>query len=208
MGDDMVTLELQGVAKAYGRRVLFRNVSLKLHAGRCLVVTGRNGAGKTTLLRIIAGLARPSRGEVCLSDERGPMDRARMRQSLGMVAPDLMLYDELTAAENLAFFARLRGLSADEGRQEKLLERVGLGGRGSDAVGTFSSGMKQRLRYAYALQHSPPILLLDEPTSNLDAAGEEMVTEVVAQQKAQGLLVIATNNAEEVRHGDEVLHLG
>ncbi|MGQ9526132.1 MAG: ABC transporter ATP-binding protein [Armatimonadota bacterium] len=208
MGFGMVTVELRRLSKAFGSRVLFKDVDMKLHSGECLVVTGRNGSGKTTLLRIIAGLARPSRGQVLVADEAGPMDPFRLRRHLGLVAPDLVLYDELTALENLVFFARLRGISPDRARAEALLEFVGLHRRGNELVGTFSSGMKQRLKYAYALQHSPSVLLLDEPTTNLDDDGVEMVRRVVLMQKERGVLILATNSIEEAAYGDKVLRLG
>lgn len=208
MGFGMVTVELRGLSKAFDSRVLFRDVDLKLHSGQCLVVTGRNGSGKTTLLRIIAGLARPSRGQVVVTDEAGAMDASRLRRHLGLVAPDLVLYDELTALENLSFFARIRGIPSNRDRVQALLEYVGLQGRGGELVGTFSSGMKQRLKYAYALQHSPSVLLLDEPTSNLDEDGVEMARRVILSQKERGVLVLATNNVEETVYGDQVLRLG
>ena len=208
MGIGMVTVELKGLSKAFGSRVLFRDVELKLHSGQCLVVTGRNGSGKTTLLRIIAGLARPSRGQVVITDGAGAMDPSRLRKHLGLVAPDLVLYDELTALENLFFFARIRGIPPDQDRSQALLEYVGLQGRGGELVGTFSSGMKQRLKYAYAIQHSPSVLLLDEPTTNLDDDGVEMARRVITAQRERGVLVLATNNAEETAYGDQVLRLG
>lgn len=208
MAFGMVTVELRGLSKAFDSRVLFRDVDLKLHSGQCLVVTGRNGSGKTTLLRIIAGLARPSRGQVVVTDEAGAMDASRLKRHLGLVAPDLVLYDELTALENLSFFARIRGIPPDRDRAQALLEYVGLQGRGGELVGTFSSGMKQRLKYAYALQHSPSVLLLDEPTSNLDEDGVEMARRVILSQKQRGVLVLATNNFEETVYGDQVLRLG
>ncbi|MGC8833736.1 MAG: heme ABC exporter ATP-binding protein CcmA [Armatimonadota bacterium] len=204
----MVTLEIQGISKAFGDRVLFKDLNLRIESGQCLVVTGRNGSGKTTLLRIIAGLVRPTRGRVLVSDDNGVMDRSRLRKNLGMVAPDLVLYDELTALENLMLFARLRGLSGGSEAARQILEKVGLCERAGDLVATFSSGMKQRLKYAFAVQHSPPVLLLDEPTSNLDEQGADMVRKVISEQKERGILVVATNDPEEKSYGEQFLHLG
>ena len=127
---------------------------------------------------------------------------------VGVVGPDLALYHELTALENLAFFAQLRGLSGDAGQLNGLLARVGLGGRGNDLVGSYSSGMRQRLKYAQAIMHRPRLLFLDEPTANLDEAGSDIVAGIIAEQRCRGLLVLATNEPEEVRFGDEVLRLG
>ncbi len=112
-----------GLSKAFGDRVLFKNLNFRVESGQCLVVTGRNGSGKTTLLRIIAGLVRPTRGRVLICDENGVMDRSRLRRNLGIVAPDLVLYDELTALENLVLFARLRGLDGGPEAAKRTLER-------------------------------------------------------------------------------------
>src|SRR5438128_314155 len=110
--------------------------------------------------------------------------------------------------ENLSFFERVRGREPRGEHLAELLQRVGLAGRGRDAVGTFSSGMRQRLKYAFAIAHGPKVLLLDEPTANLDVSGVSMVEEVLAEQRGRGVLVLATNEPEELRHGDHCLALG
>jgi heme exporter protein A len=125
----------------------------------------------------------------------------------GWVAPDLQLYRELTGLENLRFFADVRGLHLTDAALMALLEEVGLGGRGGDLLAAYSSGMAQRLRYAYALLHRPPILLLDEPTVTLDERGAALVGRVIAAQRARGITVVATNDAREERYGDIVLRL-
>lgn len=188
----MRALQLDGLTKIYGRRLLFQDVSASVAPGQTLIVTGANGAGKSTLLRIVAGLTRPDEGAVRLLDMDGP---AR----LGYAAPDVHPYAELTAAENLAFFRRLRGL-ADDGKEDaELLARVGLGrARGGDPVGAYSSGMRQRLRLALSLLGEPPVLLWDEPTATLDGNGEARVEDILAAHGAAGgLAVIATNDADE-----------
>jgi heme exporter protein A len=119
-----------------------------------------------------------------------------------------MLYRDLTARENLRFFADVRRISRTEAEIEALLERLGLGGRADDLLAAYSSGMAQRLRYAYALLHRPPALLLDEPTVTLDERGAGVVDAVIAEQRRHGLVVIATNDPRELRYGDLVLNLG
>ena len=114
----------------------------------------------------------------------------------------------MTALENLAFFATVRGLRRSSAELEMLLERVGLGGRGGDLLAAYSSGMTQRLRYAYALLHEPPILVLDEPTVTFDERGAALVEQVIARQRERGISVIATNDPREERFGDYVLRLG
>jgi len=202
-----VVLTLRDVARRFGPRAVFADIHAEAQTGQTLVVAGRNGSGKSTLLKIIAGLLPPSAGAVTLSLSGRPLDRLARRRVLGYVAPDLALYAELTGAENLLFFARLRGIALSRAELIALLERVGLKGRGRDYVGNYSSGMRQRLKYAFALMHGPPVLLLDEPTTNLDAQGLEMVESVVVEQKQRGLAVIATNEAREVEWGDAVVRL-
>ena len=204
----MVHLSLAGVSKRFGRRRVFEGVNAEVGRGEVLVVVGPNGAGKSTLLLVIAGLLRPTRGQVVVSVDGKALPYENRRQWLGMVAPDLTLYQELTALENLRFFERVRGRVPREADLEALLERVGLEGRERDLVGTYSSGMRQRLKYAFALAHAPKVLLLDEPTANLDASGVSMVEEVIAEQRRRGVLVLATNEPEEARFGDHCVALG
>ncbi len=204
---DGYTLALEAVGRRFGRRVVFSDVSAKVYSGQALVVAGSNGSGKSTLLRIIAGLLGPSSGAVHLTEYGRPVPPELRRRILGYVAPDLTLYRELTAAENLLFFGRLRGLELSRDGLIRILDRVGLKGRGRDLVGSYSSGMRQRLKYAFALLNRPPILLLDEPTANLDGQGAEIVQQIVEEQKRSGLVVIATNEPAEVEWGDTVVRL-
>jgi len=190
-------LELRAITMAYGRRTLFSGVQANVMPGRCLVVTGANGAGKSTLLKIIAGLLRPEAGTVAFEGERG------------YAAPDVQLYGELTALENLAFFARLRGVPMAS--NEALLGEVGLArGRGRDLVSAYSSGMRQRLKLAVSRIGDPPLLLWDEPTATLDEAGKARAGDILARHCAGGgLAVVATNDmAEAERWGDLRLTIG
>ena len=194
----MRALVLDGVAMAYGPRVLFSGVCVSVAPGEALAVTGANGSGKSTLLKIVAGLLRPEEGTV------------RHDGTLGYAAPDVNLYPELTGRENLAFFCGLRGLP-DEA--EGLLMRVGLSRRrGSGLVGTYSSGMRQRLKLAISLIGSPPLLVWDEPTLALDAAGGDCVEEILDRhRRGGGVAVVATNaeaEADRWGRGGCRLHLG
>lgn len=203
-----VELRLDDVSKRFGRRTVLRNVCAEVVKGEALVVTGHNGSGKSTLLTIIAGLLLPDSGTVSLRIESKDVVPARRRHVVSLVAPDLTLYPELSALENLEFFARVRSLPWQLSAAEDLLDRVGLAGRGHDVVGTFSSGMRVRLKYSVALQPQPRVLLLDEPTAMLDTGGAEIVERIIAEQRERGLLVLATNDPSETRHGDLFLHLG
>ncbi|NWG19545.1 MAG: ATP-binding cassette domain-containing protein [Chloroflexi bacterium] len=203
-----IRLELNDVAVEYGARRVLAGVTFDLRAGETLVVAGANGSGKSSLLRVICGLQRPARGTVTIRIGSATYGPSEALQALGWVAPDLQLYRELTAIENLAFFAVVRGLRHRQEDLEALLDEVGLGGRGGDLLAAYSSGMAQRLRYAYALLHNPPVLVLDEPTVTFDERGVALVERVIARQREHGITVIATNDPREERFGDYVLRLG
>lgn len=203
-----IRLTVSEVAAGYGARSVFANVSLELCAGETLVVSGANGSGKSTFLRLLAGLQRPAAGVIAYAAGQERYDPRDASALIGWVAPDLMLYRELTARENLRFFAEVRGVALDDAALDMLLARVGLGGRGDDRLAAYSSGMAQRLRYAYALLHNPPVLLLDEPTVTLDERGAAVVDAVIVEQRRRGIVVIATNDPRELRYGDLVLRLG
>jgi len=204
----MDRLELQGLSKRYGRLRVFQGLTAEVRSGQVLVVAGPNGSGKSTLLRIIAGLTHPTAGQVCLFRDGRLLSPEERRRQTGLVAVDVALYGELTAWENLSFFARVRGLGLSPEEGEALLAGVGLAGRGDDLVQNYSSGMRQRLKYACALLHRPGLLLLDEPGANLDEAGRAIVEAIIARQRQNGLVVLATNDPREVAFGDVVLHLG
>ncbi|HLX09857.1 MAG TPA: ATP-binding cassette domain-containing protein, partial [Thermoanaerobaculia bacterium] len=173
------------VRRRFGRLAVLGGVSGAVGAGEALLVTGRNGAGKSTLLRCLAGLLAPDSGTIDFREDAAapPLDAAARRRSVGLVAPDLAFYGELTAAENLAFFARLRGLGPERG--DELLRRLEL--PPDRPAAAMSSGMRQRLRWAWALLHRPSLLLLDEPFQNLDAAGVEITRRLLAEHLAPGL---------------------
>ena len=187
---------------------MFRGISAAVKAGEILVVSGANGSGKSTLLRVVAGLLNPSSGSVQVMAGGATLDGLERRRHVGYVAPDLVLYRELSGAENLQFFAELHGLRLVRAATIDLLTRVGLRGRGRDLVDTYSSGMRQRLKYAFALLHEPSILLLDEPTANLDVEGIAIVEQIVNAQQQRaggGLTVVATNEPREL--GWSTLHI-
>lgn len=204
----MYRLEVKNIIKNFASRRVLREVSFALETGDSLAVVGRNGSGKTTLLRILAGLTRASKGEVIFTGPKGKLDKSAVRDRMAYVGPELTLYDPLTAEENLYFFATMRGLKIDQKYIDKTLSFVGLTGRGTDKYGAYSSGMKQRLKYAVALLHNPAYLLLDEPTSNLDADGKKIVAEIIASQKQQGILIVATNEQEEYGFAQKLYQLG
>jgi heme exporter protein A len=173
-------LSFAQVRRRFGRLAVLGGVSASVAAGEVLLVTGRNGSGKSTLLRCLAGLLAPDSGTIDYSEDGAPLDAARRRRRIGLVAPDLAFYGELTAAENLAFFSRLRGIGRERG--DELLRRLEL--PPDRLAAALSSGMRQRLRWAWALLHRPRLLLLDEPFQNLDAAGVAIVRGLLAEHLA------------------------
>jgi len=174
-----------------------------------LGVAGPNGAGKTTLVKTLAGLLRPSSGDVVLElpgGHRAPRDAPL---SIGWAAPDLALYGELTFAENLAFFARVSGLALSAAAIDERIEAVGLSpSRIAMTYSRFlSTGQRQRLKLAYATLNDPPLLFLDEPSSNLDEAGRAVVMKVVAEQRLRGMCVIASNDPRDLALADDTVSL-
>ena len=200
-------LIVTNLSKRYGRRRLFRRMSFTLDGGGTLAITGSNGSGKSTLLKILAGVTAATKGTVVLSNGT-PIAREERPFYAGLVAPYLNVYDGLSARENLAFIARVRRYPQAEERITTLLAQVELTQRGDDLVSTFSSGMKQRVKIAAAILADPVLLLLDEPTTNLDDAGRALVEQVVSQQRDAGrLLVLATNDPAEVKLCARTLHI-
>jgi heme exporter protein A len=186
----------------FGRRRLFDDLSFELLPGEVLIVAGANGTGKSTLLRILAGVLSPVSGEVRLEIDGRVLEREERPLATGYVAPYLEVYDGYSVRENLAFIARARGMRNAGVRIESVMAQVGLSRRADDPVKTFSSGLRQRARFAAALISDPPLLLLDEPGSNLDDAGVQMVKSVVdTRQASGGLLIIATNDEREASWG-------
>ena len=185
-GDRIEFLEIR---RRFGRLSVLSGVSGRVEAGGALLVRGKNGSGKSTLLRCLAGLLAPDRGEILFSEAGRELDAGERRRRVGYVAPDLALYEELTVAENLEFFARLRGVGRE--RAVELAERLWLPpGRNAGAL---SSGMRQRLRWAWALLHRPRLMLLDEPFQNLDGEGEKALREVLGDHLAGGGLAVVAS---------------
>ncbi len=195
----MTKLTLDGIAKRFGRRILFRKLSVSVAGGQALAITGSNGSGKSTLLKIIAGVMTPTKGQVHLSIKGNDVIPENRPLQMGFVSPYLNVYDGFTARENLEFIAKVRRLTNTQDLIDELIATVSLKGRENDPVQTYSSGMKQRVKFAAAMLTSPAVLILDEPTTNLDVAGIKMVKTLMQRQKDRnGIIVLASNDAEEV----------
>jgi len=199
---ERITVEFEDVAKRFDDRVIFRAVSGSAAPGSVLVVAGPNGSGKSTLVSILCGLLRATRGKVQYLDGKDEVERKNWRHHLGVVAPAMALYEELTARENLRFFARVRGLENGVEGFDAILERVGLEPRRTTPVRGFSTGMQQRLKIAQALLHDPAVLFLDEPGSNLDPKGQDWLETWVGEYASRGkTIVLATNDRREMGWG-------
>lgn len=204
----MLQLTVESLCKRYGPRPVLSDLDLEARAGSVLVITGPNGVGKSTLLRCLSGLERPSSGSVRWLEDGIEWDAARRRRRLGYLSPEMALYEELTARENLEFFGHLLGLPLDRQALDTLIENVGLSGREDDLVSGYSSGMKQRLKWAFALQGEPAALVLDEPGITLDKDGFQLSGKLVGECRQRGaLVVLATNDTREIDLGDERVEL-
>ena len=177
-------IEIQGLAKYFGRFSALRDLRISIPQGQFIALFGRNGAGKTTLLRILAGLSRPSSGTVAIRGFRPGSLEARA--GIGYLSHNTALYLDMTAEENLRFYARLLDLPCGEAALEERIARVGLAGRGLEPVRNYSRGMQQRLAIARAFLHDPGFLLLDEPFTGLDQKGSEFLQSYLKQAHAAG----------------------
>ena len=199
----------ENIEKRYGGLYALRRVSLEVAPGECVAFAGRNGSGKTTLLRIGARLVRPSAGSVRFPGANGdelrgedggvkpPLQRPdAMGAPLGFVAHATMVYDELTAKENLLMFAKLQGIAEPGTRAGALLEEVGLSERRSSLVRTFSRGMRQRVAIARALLNEPSVLLLDEPATGLDPEGITWLANALGRMRDAGRTILMSLHGE------------
>jgi len=191
--------------KVFNHRVILEGVSFVIRERQVLLITGRNGAGKSTLLKLLAHILTPTQGSIQLS--ASSREDPSWQTYLGFVSPYLTLYEEFTARENLELALTLRGIARDAARADRLLQRFSLGTYAHTPVRWYSTGMKQRLKYAFALMHRPPLLLLDEPMTNLDHEGTALVRELMAEQQQEGLLVVATNEPNDIDTPNVQIHL-
>lgn len=181
-------IEVRNLTKAFGSKYALRGVDLRVMPGESVVLFGPNGAGKTTLIRILSSLSRPTGGTVRIGGLELAKHADGIRRYLGVVSHAPLLYDSLTAEENLRFFAGLYGMPRPAERITALLERVGLYPRRNDLVRTYSRGMVQRLAIARALLHDPEVLLLDEPDTGLDPQAAEMLHGLLAELSGRDAL--------------------
>lgn len=197
---DFDRIDVSDVSRHFGRRKAVARVSLSLDAGDILGLLGPNGAGKSTLLGMLATLVAPTSGTIKYGGAAASTGGAQLRGRIGVLAHELHLYPELTARQNLAFFAKLHGLE-DEDLVTRALESAGLGDRGDDQVASFSRGMRQRLALERALLHRPRLVLLDEPFTGLDDKAVRIVAERIKLIAAEGAMVVLATHDLDVADG-------
>lgn len=203
------SITLREVSRTYERTFALHRVNLTLNQGTITALLGGNGAGKSTLLTILATIDKPSSGELTYGSASRDQFRRQSRHRVGWVSHETLIYEELTARENLTFFAQMYGLDHIPRRCDAWLERVGLRQASDQLVRTFSRGMKQRLTIARALLSNPRLLLLDEPATGLDQPGIALLRELLLELRDRGrIIVVVTHNISLARAlADRVLIL-
>lgn len=187
-------VKIEALSRRFGLAWALNQIDLNLHQGELLAVFGPNGAGKTTLIRILSTLMRPTSGRITLLGYDLEREADRLRKSIGVLTHHPLLFDNLTAQENLKFYGQMFGVHNLKAQIDKLLNDVGLIEHRNQAVGTYSRGMQQRLAIARALIHEPPLLLLDEPYTGLDQNGIALLTEILKAFMDQGKTVVMTSH--------------
>lgn len=201
------TLTLDNVVKYFGRRLVIDGLNLTFKSGNVYGIAGPNGSGKSTLVKIISNIISPTRGKIVHTASQKIIESERLHDYIGFVSPYLFLYDEFTAEENLIHFSNIRGIKFNKERADHLLNQVNLFDRRNDLVRGYSSGMKQRLKFIFALLHEPQLIILDEPVSNLDNSGKEIVYRIISEEGKKNLVLVASNEDSDLRLCKEVLNL-
>jgi len=201
------SVEALEINKTFGRRLIFNEVNFLFEEKGTFGISGPNGSGKSTLVKIIAGLISPTNGKIKHTNSNNEVIPEQLHNHIGFVSPYLVLYEEFSAWENLDYFARIRGVNFNEEGVNDLLKKFLLYNRKDDLVKTYSSGMKQRMKFIFALMHSPELLILDEPTSNLDKEGKNSVYNIVSEEAENSIVVIASNEQGDLDLCDKIIDL-
>lgn len=202
-------IELTGLRRDFGERTALASIRARLEPGESMAVLGPNGSGKSTLLRILAGLLRPSGGEVSVLGCSLPKETHLLRGRIGYLGHEPLLYRDLSPRENLSLVAALHGLDSagSAARINQLLEAVGMSPRADDRVAELSAGMKQRIDICRAVLHEPELLLLDEPDAHLDIDARRMVEPLIAAGDGRGRVVVSHDRESATAGADVVLEL-
>ncbi len=198
---DFDQLSVSDVSRHFGRRRALSRISFHAASGAILGLLGPNGAGKSTMLALLATLMRPSGGEIRYGSHTAKTSGAALRGAIGLLGHDLFLYPELTARENLTFFAGLYGAADARGAGTAALERAGLADRADDAIASFSRGMRQRVALERALIHRPRLVLLDEPFTGLDDGSAAALVARLRGLRHEGAIVILATHDLDLAEG-------
>lgn len=201
------SLQVHSLQKSFGRRLVFEGITFNLNKPGVFGISGPNGSGKSTLIKILSGINSPTKGQVIHSLNSKLIASEKLHNFIGFVSPYLVLYDEFTAFENLNYFAKIRKIEFNTQKVENLFEQFLLASRKDDFVKAYSSGMKQRLKFIFALMHSPQFIFLDEPTSNLDDEGKQTVYKLIESESEKAIVVVASNEKQDLARCTETLDL-
>ncbi len=201
------SVELNNLTKYFGRRLIFNGISFNFTSQNIYGISGPNGSGKSTLVKIIANLNSATKGKVVHKSGEKLIEPEELHNYIGFVSPYLFLYDEFTAEENLIHSSRIRGIHYGKEKADHLFNELNLFDRRNDLVRGYSSGMKQRLKFIFALLHEPQLLIFDEPTSNLDATGKEAVYSIIKNELKNNLVIIASNEETDLSLCGRVIEL-
>jgi len=192
------SIQSQNLSKLFGRRLIFKDINFNWAEKGIFGISGPNGSGKSTLVKIVAGLIAPSSGKIIHKNSTGEIIPEKLHNHIGFVSPYLVLYEEFSAWENLKIFSKIRGVEFNEEKINHYLIQFLLENRKNDLVKTYSSGMKQRLKFIFALMHSPEVLIFDEPTSNLDEEGKKVVYSIIKSESENSIVIIASNEERDL----------
>ncbi len=201
------SIEVQNLVKFFGRRLIFNDINYSFNSSTVYGISGPNGSGKSTFVKILSCIISPTKGKVVHKTDNKIIEEEKLHNHIGFVSPYLFLYDEFTAEENLIHFSKIRGKIFEQEYSDFLLNEFNLLERKNDQIKGYSSGMKQRLKFVFALLHNPEVLIFDEPTSNLDNNGKEKVHEFINKLKKEKLIIIASNEDTDLSYCEKILEL-
>ena len=200
-----MTIDLNNVGKRFNREWIFRHFNYQFQTGKSYAITGPNGSGKSTLLQVISGALTPNEGNIEFISEQPTINNEQLYLQVSIAAPYLELIEEMTAKEMLEFHKQFKPLTNSI---VDILQTVGLKNATDKQIRYYSSGMKQRLKLAQAFFSNTPILLLDEPSTNLDAEGIALYKNLIANYTKEKLVVVSSNDKQEYEFCEEVIAIG
>ncbi|MFZ2324648.1 MAG: ABC transporter ATP-binding protein [Ignavibacteriaceae bacterium] len=201
------SVEAEALNKSFGRRLIFNDLQFKFDKTGVYGISGPNGSGKSTLVKIIAGIIGASKGNILHKLNDKVIVEEKLHNHIGFVSPYLVLYEEFSTYENLTLVSEIRGVKFDKEKIDYWLDKFLIYKRKDDLLKTYSSGMKQRVKFIFALMHSPKLLILDEPTSNLDDEGKNSVYELVREEGEKSIVLIASNEKNDLDLCSDIVYL-